>query len=97
MRVVALGGRGASWILRLKGEAGAEGLAAQATGLVGLVSLATSRFGEWLTDGLVEGLALTVGQSGRDARRLQTGLSHHYYAIATLGGGAAIILLLSLS
>ena len=97
VRVVALGGRGASWILRLKGEAGAEGLAAQATGLVGLVSLATSRFGEWLTDGLVEGLALTVGQSGRDARRLQTGLSHHYYAIATLGGGAAIILLLSLS
>ncbi|MDY8110883.1 proton-conducting transporter membrane subunit [Fulvimarina sp. 2208YS6-2-32] len=97
VRVVALGGRGASWILRLKGEAGAEGLAAQATGLVGLVSLATSRFGEWLTDGLVEGLALTVGQSGRDARRLQTGLSHHYYAIATLGTGAAILLLLGLS
>ncbi|MCQ0986947.1 NADH-quinone oxidoreductase subunit 5 family protein [Jiella marina] len=97
VRLVALGGRGASWVMRQKGEAGAEGLVTQATGLVGSLSRTTSRFGEWLTDGLVEGLALTVGQSGRDARRLQTGLSHHYYAIATLGAGAAIILLLGLS
>ncbi|MCB8840263.1 NADH-quinone oxidoreductase subunit L [Aurantimonas sp. VKM B-3413] len=95
--LVTLGGRGASWILRQRGEAGAESLVFRTAGLVGMVSGAVSRFGEWLTDGVVEGLALTVGQSGRDARRLQTGLSHHYYAIATLGAGAAILLLMSLS
>ncbi|EAU39774.1 NADH ubiquinone/plastoquinone complex subunit, putative [Fulvimarina pelagi HTCC2506] len=97
VRFLVLGGRSASWVLRQTGEAGAEGFVTQATNLVGSLSRTTSRFGEWLTDGVVEGLLLTVGQSGRDARRLQTGLSHHYYAIATLGGGAAIILLLSLS
>lgn len=97
VHLVALGGRGASWVLRQTGEAGAEGLVSRTTGLVGIVSGATARFGEWLTDGLVEGLVQTVGQSGRDARRLQTGFSHHYYAIATLGAGAAILLLLSLS
>ncbi len=97
VRLVALGGRQASWVLRQRGEASADGLVAWTSGFVRILSGATSRFGEWLADGLVEGLAQTVGQSGRDARRLQTGLSHHYYTIATLGAGAAILLLLSLS
>lgn len=62
---------------------------------------ATARFGEWLagvgdrigeavTDGLPEGTARLVSFSGADARRLQTGMSHHYYAL--LAGGAVLVI-----
>ncbi|WP_404383163.1 NADH-quinone oxidoreductase subunit L [Caenispirillum salinarum] len=62
---------------------------------------ATARFGEWLagmsdrigeavTDGLPEGTARLVSFSGTDARRLQTGMSHHYYAL--LAGGAVLVI-----
>lgn len=44
-----------------------------------------SRAGEWLVDGLPEGLARLAEVGGGDARSLQSGLSHHYYAIVALG------------
>lgn len=44
-----------------------------------------SLFGELLVDGLPEGLARLVAAGGDDARRLQTGLSHHYYAMVAVG------------
>ena len=50
--------------------------------------------GERLADGLPEGTARITGRSGADARRLQTGLSHHYYAIFTIGAALAILLLI---
>ncbi len=50
--------------------------------------------GETLTDGLPEGAARITGRSGADARRLQTGLSHHYYAIFTIGALLAILFLI---
>jgi len=63
---------------------------------------ATASFGEWLggvgdrvgeaiADGLPEGTARLVALSGGDARRLQTGQSHHYYA--RLAGGAVVLIL----
>ena len=38
------------------------------------------RVGEWTFDGFVEGIAHLTGAAGRDSRRLQTGMTHHYYA-----------------
>ena len=43
------------------------------------------RMGEWLVDGLAEGSARLVAFGGADTRRLQTGLSHHYYALIAVG------------
>ena len=43
------------------------------------------RAGEWLADGLAEGSARLIGFGGADTRRLQTGLSHHYYALIAVG------------
>jgi len=43
------------------------------------------RTGEWLADGLAEGSARLVAVGGVDTRRLQTGLSHHYYALIAVG------------
>lgn len=43
------------------------------------------RLGEWSFDGAAEGLARLTGAAGRDGLRLQTGMTHHYYAgIATV-------------
>jgi len=47
--------------------------------------------GEFVTDGLPRGSARVVGFGGEEARQLQTGLSHQYYAL--LGGGAALLVL----
>ncbi|MDQ6680612.1 MAG: NADH-quinone oxidoreductase subunit L, partial [Pseudomonadota bacterium] len=40
---------------------------------------------EWIVDGLPEGLARFVGFGGDDARALQSGLSHRYYAVLAIG------------
>ena len=50
--------------------------------------------GEVLADGLPEGAARITGRTGADARRLQTGLSHHYYAIFGIGAALAILMLI---
>src|SRR5699024_7399644 len=52
-----------------------------------------SRFGEAISDGLPEGAALWIGLGGHDTRRLQTGLSHHYYAMVALGAAVLTIIL----
>lgn len=49
------------------------------------LAAAGSGLGERLADGLPEGLARLAGVGGEDARALQSGLSHHYYAIVALG------------
>jgi hypothetical protein len=41
---------------------------------------------ERIFDGLPEGSARLVAMSGADARRLQTGLSHQYYALIAVAG-----------
>lgn len=53
------------------------------------------RIGERLADGLPEGAATIVGMSGRDARRLQTGMSHHYYALLAVGAAAMAAILIA--
>ena len=54
----------------------------------------SDHLGEPLSDGLPEGAARITGQVGADARRLQTGLSHHYCAIFGIGAALAILLLI---
>jgi hypothetical protein len=44
-------------------------------------------------DGAVEGTARGIGIAGQQARRLQTGLAHHYYVIVTAGVAASVALL----
>ena len=51
---------------------------------------ASARIGELVVDGIPEGAARWVGSGGLDARRLQTGLAHHSYALIV--GGAVILL-----
>jgi hypothetical protein len=50
------------------------------------LSRAASGVGEFVTDGIPEGTAVLAGLSGSLARKLQTGLAHHYYLL--LAGGA---------
>ncbi|MDN2565522.1 proton-conducting transporter membrane subunit [Aquibium sp. A9E412] len=54
---------------------------------------AGDRFGEAASDGLVTVPAALAGQAGRAARRLQTGMSHHYYALGAAGLAAMILVL----
>ena len=52
-----------------------------------------NRFGEAITDGIPEASARLTDMIGQDLRRLQTGLSHHYYAYI-IGGVFAIFAIL---
>ncbi|WP_417809670.1 NADH-quinone oxidoreductase subunit L [Thioclava sp.] len=54
----------------------------------------SDRFGEAVSDGIPEGTARLTGMIGRDLRRLQTGLSHHYYAYI-IGGVFAVLAILA--
>lgn len=54
-----------------------------------------ARFGELLADGLPEGSARLIGLGAEDARALQTGLSHHYYALIAIGAAVLAVILLA--
>ena len=56
-----------------------------ATAFVGWLSRATSRIGELVAGGVALGPARLVSLGGQDAQRLQTGLSHHAFAVLLLG------------
>lgn len=71
-------------------DAGVEASAAFAAWLAKL----GDQIGERIADGIPEGSAQLVGMSGEDARRLQTGLSHHYYALVAFGAALMITILI---
>ncbi|CAN5129317.1 hypothetical protein BH20ACT9_BH20ACT9_03430 [soil metagenome] len=62
-------------------DAGIRGTAAFASAVSRLLSTA----GELGFDGLVRGLAGGVAVAARDSRRLQTGMTHHYYVLVASG------------
>lgn len=68
-------------------DAGVRGVGAATSWL----AAGLTRVGEGLVDGVVAGIGGIVGQSGRDARRLQTGMTHHYYVIVVVGVAAATV------
>ena len=83
----------AGWAARIDDaviDAGSRGTARVGDALARI----SDRFGEAFTDGLPEGSASLTGMLGRDLRRLQTGLSHHYYAYI-IGGVIAVIAILA--
>ena len=55
------------------------------TAFVGWLGRAMSGVGERVADGVARGPALLVSLSGQDAQRLQTGLSHHAFAVLLVG------------
>ncbi|MGR3496614.1 NADH-quinone oxidoreductase subunit 5 family protein [Citreimonas sp.] len=68
-------------------------VATVARGTEGLAAIATAG-GERLTDLVPNGGARIAGMAGADLRRLQTGLSHHYYVMLVAGLGLAVGLLI---
>lgn len=61
-----------------------DALPRAAAAVGGGLAIAWSRFGELVTDGLPEGSARLMALGGDDVRRLQSGLSHHYYALVAV-------------
>lgn len=51
--------------------------------------------GERLADGLPQGAAGIVATSARDARRLQTGMAHHYYVLLAVGAASMAAILIA--
>jgi len=54
----------------------------------------TSRLGEAISDLIPEGTGRLMGMAGSDLRRLQTGLSHHYYVILVAGFAVSAAILI---
>lgn len=71
-----------------------DGAVRAAVALAAVVASAARKVGEAVFDGVPEGLADGLARGGRRARRLQTGLSHHYYALIVAGLAAVVLLLL---
>ena len=91
--VATLGRKGAALIAELDNRVVDQGI--RSTAAFGdWLAYVSDRFGEAMSDGIPEGSARLTGMLGRDLRRLQTGLSHHYYAYI-IGGVIAIIALLA--
>ena len=97
VQMISSGGQRAAWLMGRRDDRILDRGVSATAGFVGLLAFYSSRTGEWLLNGLADGTAMVVGQSGRDARRIQTGMSHHYYALAAAGAVAAIIFLLIVS
>lgn len=62
-------------------DAGVRAVAATGSWLAAL----GARFGEFGIDAAVRGVVGTIAAAGRDSRRLQSGLVHHYLVIAARG------------
>ena len=78
--------RGLSWWV----ERGVDGLVAALAAVTERMG-ALSRVGDdRVVDAAVEGIARAVGVTGRQSRRLQSGLAHHYYVIAVVGLAALV-------
>ena len=100
-RVIDAGIRAVGWVaLRVsavfsrRGEWTFDGLV-QATVAMTIGSAgATRRADDYGIDGAVEAGARGVGLAGASSRRLQTGLSHHYYVMIAVGLGVMLIVLL---
>ncbi|SKA17081.1 NADH-quinone oxidoreductase subunit L [Consotaella salsifontis] len=97
VRAIGKGGRQAGRLWSSLADVSVDSVVAGLAAATSRVASLGGGVGERLLNGLADGTALMVGQSGRDARRIQTGLSHHYYALAVAAGAVAILFLLSVS
>lgn len=53
-----------------------------------------SRAGEAAADLIPTGAGRVCGMAGTDARRMQTGMAHHYYALLAVGAAAGVLYLI---
>jgi len=92
-RLAAAAGRGAAGAVA-RGDGRVVDAGVRATAAVAAwAARAGSRLGERLLDGLPEGTARLLGRAGEWARRLQTGLAHHYLTLIVLGLALGLALL----
>lgn len=91
-RVIDAGVRGAATLaaafsraVSWWGERGVDGAVLAVAGGAVAVAGASRLADERAVDGAVEGVARGTGAAGRQSRRLQNGLSHHYYVVAAAG------------
>ena len=74
-----------STVLSWWGERGVDGLVHAVAGSTLRAATGTRVVDERAVDRAVEDLARGAGVAGQRSRRLQTGLSHHYYVLVALG------------
>jgi hypothetical protein len=55
------------------------------------IALVSARADEDRVDGAVEGIAEGIGFGGEQSRRIQTGMSHHYYTVVVAGAVVSVI------
>ena len=93
IRATARVGERISHALAWWGEKGVDGLV-QATARATLLAATGSAIADDRgVDRAVEGIALGVGATGTESRRLQTGLAHDYYRMIAVGAVVIILLL----
>lgn len=99
-RVIDAGVRGAaaiasflSRILGWRGELTIDGVVRAVAGATMRAAAGSRVSDERVVDGAVEGLAQEIGVAGHSSRKLQTGLSHHYFVIVAVGSAVVVAVL----
>ncbi|WP_108665342.1 proton-conducting transporter membrane subunit [Euzebya rosea] len=85
VRTVAAAARAASRGVTRTLELGVDGIVAAIAAATTWIGDISRRGDDRGVDGAVEAIAERIGAAGTQARRLQTGLAHHYYVIAVIG------------
>lgn len=92
VRGAAAFGRAVSRLLSLWAERGVDGVVRAVANLVEGLARGSGQADDRGVDRAVEDLARGVGFGGAQAKRLQTGLAHHYYVILALGIALVVLL-----
>jgi NADH-quinone oxidoreductase subunit L len=85
VRTVVAAARAASRGVSRTLELGVDGIVAAIADATTWIGDVSRRGDDRGVDGTVEAVADAIGIAGTQARRLQTGLAHHYYVIAVVG------------
>jgi hypothetical protein len=94
VRLTARVARVISSLLTRRVEISVDGIVSATAAGTMRIALASRGADDQGVDGAVEATGRGIGAAGHQSRRLQTGLSHHYLAIAA-GGFAAIAVILA--
>lgn len=82
-----------SRLLSWRGELSIDGVVESIAGLSMRAAVAARVSDERTVDAAVEGIAREVGFTGRQSRKIQTGLAHHYYVMVAAGLAVALVML----
>jgi NADH:ubiquinone oxidoreductase subunit 5 (subunit L)/multisubunit Na+/H+ antiporter MnhA subunit len=93
VRAAAAVAAAGSRLLARGGEASIDGAVHAVAGMALRAARGSRASDERAVDAAVEGIGREVGVVGRQSRRVQTGLAHHYYVIAAAGVGIIVAVL----